>query len=262
MDRAEEVFEKYAKAHCLSKKDVERDYKNYDMSQRLRLADMVAADGHKTVADLGSQKGGMSHALKEVGVKVVSTEIYVNKYPFENFLFCDIGGFRDNPLYVEQFKDLRKVNEDAVCCDSFRPPFRGLDALVSYMFLGLYLPDKLVRKGVWFFRKPRTINDAFNELSKSADTIYSVELQSEYSDWFGSKKSMEPSEIKEHLKDSLPDFDVECLGAFGTYTAGTSPDERLGFKFSRKAPLLSAAPTTTKGSTYGRILSGLFGKKL
>lgn len=252
MDRAEAVFEKYAKAHCLSKDGAERDYKNYDMSQRLRLADMVAADGHKAVADLGSQKGGMSHALKEAGVKtVVSTEMYVR-------IFDDFCG---EPGYAEYFKGLRKVNEDVVCCDSFRPPFRGLDALVSYMFLGLYLPDKL-RKGIWFFRKPKTINDVFNGLSKSADTIYSVELQSEYSDWFGSKKSMEPSEIKEHLKNSLPDFDVECLGAFGTFTAGTSPDERLGFKFSRKAPSPSAAPTTTRMSTYGRILSGLFGKKL
>ncbi len=227
MDRAKSIFEKYVRIHGLSGKMAERDYKNYDMSQRLRLADMVAADGHKTVADLGSQKGGMSHALNEAGVRAVSTEIYVKKRPFEDFLFCG------EPSYAEHFKDLRKVNETVVCCDSFRPPFRGLDALVSYMFLGLYLPEKL-HKGFWFFRKPKTINDVFDELSKSADTIYSVELQSEYSAWFGGmKKGMEPSEIKDNLEEALPDFDVEYLGAFGTYTAGTSPDERLGFKFTK-----------------------------
>lgn len=251
MDRAKEVFGKYAKIHGLSGNGAERDYKNYDMSQRLRLADMVVADGHKSVADLGSQKGGMTHALKEAGVKVVSTEMYVR-------FFC--GG----PGYAEYFKDLRKVNDDVVCCDAFRPPFRGLDALVSYMFLGMYLPGKLRKGRRWLFRKPITINDAFDELSKSADTIYSVELQSEYSSgWFGRKKGMEPSEIEKTLKGALPDFDVEFLGAFGTYTAGTSPDERLGFKFSRKAPRLTTpSPPTGNTSSYLRILSGFFGKKL
>ncbi len=175
----------------------------YDMSQRLRLADIVAKDGHRRAADLGSQWGGMSHALRETGVRTVSTE----------FLY----------EYCRDY--LRKLDCDVVHCDAFRLPIRNADALVSYMFLGKYLPREC-EKG-W------AIADVFEELSRSSDTIYSVELQSEYSKWF-SGKLLEPERILRELETALPDFDVEALGDFGT--SSEWPDyeveRRLGFKFT------------------------------
>lgn len=204
-ERSKTVFEKYSKLHNLSKHEQEDDQERYDMSQRLKLADMVTADGHKVVADLGSQYGGMSHVLKEDGLMAISTEMA--------------------PAFCKRY--LKKPDDDAVIrCDSFRLPLKGVDALVSYMFLGLYLPDEL--------GKNRTIRDVFDELSRSSDTIYSVELKSEYELWFG-PDVLTPGELEQNLQGFLPDWDVELLGKFGVFdTDYCDTEERLGFKFTKK----------------------------
>lgn len=247
--RAEKAFENY-RSLLLGAGDVgieavsslERDDRTYDMSQRLKLADRVAADGHDVVADLGSRFGGMSHALKECGVRVVvSTE------------------------YSHTAKDIKKVNDDVVRCDSFRLPLRNLDALVSYMFLGRYLPGQLLRT--------RTMRDIFGELSESAETIYSVELASEYHEWLNENyyhHSKTPEQLEKKMRAALPDFEVEFLGEFGKYAGYASkrdtllPDfpapsaiDRLGFKFTKKNASSSSA-VWGKELVY-RILS-LFGR--
>lgn len=226
MDRTKYVSEKYAKMHGLPGEMMERDYKDYDMSQRLRLADMVAADDHKTVADLGSQKGGMSHALKECGVEAISLEYDGSR--------CE--------------NDLKKVNPgNVVRCDAFHPPFKRVpDAVaVSYMFLGWFVPEELA--------KGRTLADIFSGLSPFPK-IYSAELQFEYSSWFadprelkravndgrprgwfGQMELLEPQEIKLKLEGALPDWEVEDLGNFGA-RRGLDGESygRLGFRLTRK----------------------------
>lgn len=207
-DRSKTVFEKYSKLHNLSKYEQQDDQERYDMSQRLRLADTVAADGHRIVADLGSMSGGMTHALREDGLVAISTEMVPE--------FC--SGY------------LKKTNDDAtvIRCDSFRLPLKGVDALVSYMFLGLYLPDRRDNGN------NKSIGDVFDELSRSSDTVYSVELKSEYEWWFG-PDVLTPRELEQKLKEHLPDWDVESLGKFGVFdTDYCDTAERLGFKFTKK----------------------------
>ncbi len=205
-NRTVNALRKYSDALGLEPYQEEDDRRAYDMSERLKLADIVAKDGKKKVVDLGSQAGGMSHALKGAGVeKVVSTE------------------------HIRQFctKYIRHVNDDVVLCDSFRLPIRNADALVSYMFLGQAL---LGQPG-----KNRGMAEVFDEFSRSAGTVYSVELHSEYCEWFGAKNNMGPEELEQKLKGALPDWDVERLGEFGTYRGHPDAAEmRMGFKFTKK----------------------------
>lgn len=178
--------ERYLKLQNAGEFEEKTDREQYDMGQRLRLAERVAADGNRMVADLGSLVGGMSYALKDCGVRAVSTEIG-----------------KKNCKRIRE----RDINEDVVWCSSFKLPLRDVDALVSYMFLGAYVYPRL---------RKNSLPKIFGELSKSADTIYSVELKSEYRDWFRQEPDT-PSEIKEKLDRALPDFDVEYLGEFGKY---------------------------------------------
>ncbi len=239
MDRAEKAFRSYSILAGFGKENYEVERLFYDMADRLELADAVASDGHRSAADLGSQYGGMTHALKECGVRAVSTE-YLDSH-------CK--------------RYLKRVNDEVVKCDSFRLPLRNLDALVSYMFLGAYVPFE--------FRKGRSLGEVFDELSISSDTIYSVELQQEYSNWFG-KKTLEPGEIEQKLKGTLQDFEVEPLGKFGVHERRLSffpegtfiPEKRLGFRFTRKEEAEGKpgiAPPKKTGGILGRILSTFSG---
>lgn len=207
-ERSRKVFDKYSKLQRLWDWGEEDDWRIYDMSQRLKLSDIIVGDGKMLVVDLGSESGGMSYALKECGLRVVSTDIR--------------RVFRDS--------DLRQVNNyNIVRCDSFHPPLKDVNALVSYMFLGLYLPEQLAKGS-----ERKTINDIFEELSSSADTVYSVELKSEYWGLFG-WKSLNQDEIRENLGNALPDWDVESLGKFGQYiTEDGDTEDRLGFRFTKK----------------------------
>ncbi len=199
------VLREYSEKLGFDKRDEETDNRAYDMSQRLKLAEMVAADGKTVVADLGTQWGGMSHALKECGLGVVSTE-YISSY-------CK--------------KYIRKVNDEVIRCDSFHLPIRKVDALVSYMFLGQNLPDER--------RKGPSMGEIFEELSRTADTIYSVDLQAEYSAWFDTESLLEPADIEKRLKEALPDFKVEPLaGNFGLLTECGQMLDRIGFKFTKR----------------------------
>lgn len=213
------AFRKYSEALGLEKHQEYTDDESYDMSQRLKLADIIAKDGKKTAVDLGSQAGGMTHALKEAGVeKVVSTEhirAYCTKY-------------------------IRHVNDGyAVVCDSFRLPIKNADALVSYMFLGQNMGQN---RKPYQLGNPAGLKDIFERLSKSADTVYSVELQTEWSRLFDPKWAyqqertlFEPEEIEKRLKGALsPDFEVESLGSFGIYHEENRAFPRFGFKFTRK----------------------------
>ncbi len=204
-ERFENVLRQYCNILGFDKHEKKADTNAYDMSQRLRLADIVARDGNNVVADLGSQGGGMAYALKDCGVRAVATEFDYNE--------C---------------KDyLKKLGMDVIHCNSFYLPLKA-DAAVSYMFLGQNLPSQL--------RKDRKIKDIFDMLSRTTDTIYSVELQAEYSDWFGHKQ-LESGEIEERLKECLPDFQVEYIGDFGVFSEGAEYDgfiDRIGFKFTRK----------------------------
>lgn len=233
-DRAEKALRSYAAMAGFDERDEDMDLRNYGMVHRLELADIVAADGGgKTVADLGSQYGGMTHALKECGIRTVSTE-YLDSH-------CK--------------RYLNGVNDgEVVRCDSFHLPLRNLDALVSYMFLGAYVPVEL--------RKGRGLGEVFDELSRSAGAIYSVEPQSEYSAWLGGREIMGADEIEVRLREELPDFEVEPLGKFGTYKSRSSffPEKRLGFRFTRKENGARVVPKPE--GIRGRILSLFSGKKL
>lgn len=211
-ERFRTAFENCPKQRCLWEGEDEIDLRAYDMSQRLKLSDIIVGDSKSVVADLGSAFGGMSYALKERGLKVVSTEIRRG--------FCK--------------SYLKNVNEyNVIHCDSFHPPLKDVDALVSYMFLGLYLPEQLAKKN-------ENISDVFEELSSSADTIYSVELKSEYSGWFEWRslfgwKSFDQDEIRENLGKALPNWDVEFLGKFGQFvTTDGYTEDRFGFRFTRR----------------------------
>lgn len=233
MGRAEKAFRSYSALVGFDWRDEEMDLRNYGMAQRLRLAEIVAVDKHKVAADLGSQYGGMTHALKECGMRTVSTE-YLDSH-------CK--------------KYLKRVSDEVVRCDSFHLPLRNLDALVSYMFLGAYLPSEL--------RKGRSLAGVFDELSRSAGTIYSVERKSEYSAWFGGTDVLGSGEIESRLREELPDFEVEPLGKFGVYKTSFFPEKRLGFRFTRKVEgKLGIAPPKKTGGILGRILSTFSGKKL
>ncbi len=218
--RADAAFRRYSNLLNFESYQADGDGRSYDMSQRLKLADLVVNDGKQIVADLGSQCGGMTHALKEAGVKkVVSTE-HLRAYCME---------------YT------RKVNDGYVVrCDSFRLPLRHLDALVSYMFLGQNMGQN---RRPYRLGDPHGLKDIFEKLSKSADTIYSVERQSEYSRWFDpnwfdpkTRTVFAPEEIEKKLREVLsPDFEVEPLGGFGLYRERPADVEaRLGFKFTKK----------------------------
>ncbi len=228
------VEERYLKLQNADKFETKCEREQYDMGQRLLLAGKVAEDGKKVVADLGSLVGGMSYALEECGVRAVSTEI--------------------GKANCKRIKE-RGINDDVVLCNSFRLPFRDVDALVSYMFLGEYVYPRL---------RNTNLSKIFRELSRSADTIYSVELKSEYKDWF--KEDPETAdEIKEKLSEALPDFDVEYLGEFGKYKDehivrgrfmdgdvaldDEHTDDRLGFKFTKKKN------TSLKAKIFGWIRS-------
>lgn len=202
--RAEKAFRSYSVLAGFGRENREIENSFYDMADRLKLADAVASDGHRAAADLGSQFGGMTYALKACGVdNVVSTE--------------------HSKAYCKRY--LARVNDNVVRCDSFRLPLRNIDALVSYMFLGAFVPDEL--------EKNRTLSEIFKELSKSSGTIYSVEIQQEYSNWFG-KKMLEPREIRKKLKETLQDFEVEYIGSFGKYGRLFWKQEKLGFRFTKK----------------------------
>ncbi len=214
------VFEKYQKLLGFGGRAAEMDRAEYDMGQRVKLAGIVASEGHNVVADLGSLSGGMTHALRECGLDAISVERYDTRaFPLPS------PSEKQQPSY---FEHLKKVNDKIVRCDAFRLPLRGLDALVSYMFLG---------DAMWYkLHAGRKVKDVFGKLSESAGTIYSVELQSEYSEWFdgtatkkmlllserlemsANRKMLEPEEIEEKLKRALGSgWDVEYLGVFGTY---------------------------------------------
>lgn len=209
-ERAKSVSGRYSGLLGFNAYQEESDVRNYDMFQRLELADIVAKDGHKRAADLGSQWGGMSHALSETGITVISTEF----------------------LYEHCKNYLKKLGNDVIHCDSFCLPLKKIDALVSYMFLG----ENLTRQ----FHGKHGIEEIFKGLFGAADTIYSVERKSEYSGWFG-RKTLEPDEIRTKLTESLPDVDVEFIGTFGKFTAEDEEEgefcyyeDRLGFKFTKK----------------------------
>lgn len=193
----------------------------YGMEKRLILASIVAEDGKGRVLDLASGRGMMTAALQKYGIDVVSTEI---------------GG----PLCKNE---LRKVNPaQVVQCDAFRPPFKekGFDAIVSYNFLGEgYMLSELA--------KGRTLRDVFEEFSRSSDTVYSVELQANYSGWFVPlaelKKNgfLESGELKARFENELGEnWDVSCLGPFGIWipdkdeTSRSGIYDRIGFKFTKR----------------------------
>lgn len=203
--RFERVFEDYSRKLGFDKYDEEIDHKAYDMSSRLKLADIVAREGKRTAGDLGSEYGGMSHALKAVGIRAVSTE-----YLSSNIKF------------------LKKPEGDVVRCDSFHLPLKNVDALVSYMFLGKFVPHEIHRG--------RNLAEIFGELSMSADAIYSVELQAEYSHWFESDEDavLESNEIEDRLKAALPNFEVKPIGDFGLLTECGQMLDRIGFRFTKK----------------------------
>lgn len=213
------VFDGYMRLHNAAERDTKwHDDELYDMEQRLKLAKKVVNDnGNRRVADLGSYYGGMSYALRACGAKPVSAEISAHR--------------------CRSIKN-RGINDEVVRCDSFSLPLREMDALVSYMFLGLCIPEKPGQM--------RDLAGIFRELSKSAGTIYSVELKREYAGWFENgrtdKKAVilkadpgDPEIIGKRLEEALPDFEVEYLGEFGRYReTGTATDDRIGFKFTKK----------------------------
>lgn len=230
--RADAAFRRYSDLLGFGKYQEDGDDRSYDMSQRLKLAELVVKDGKRVVADLGSHWGGMSHALKEAGVKrVVSTEHILS--------YCT--------------KYIRKVNkDDLVLCDSFHLPLRRLDALVSYMFLGQNLGQNRMP---YVLGDPQGLKEIFERLSGSADTIYSVERQSEYSRWFDPKwfdpkerTVFASEEIGKKLRAALsPDFEVESLGGFGLYRECPADAEaRLGFKFTKKREITGAVRDNVK----------------
>lgn len=228
MDRAGNVFRGYSYLLGAGKRREELDRQTYDMSQRLKLAEMVAAEGNWLVADLGSEHGGMSYALKECGLEAVSVEY-------------------DGPRCKNE---LKKVNPgNVVRCDAFHPPFRAdspskPEAAVSYMFLGWFVPEELA--------KDRDLAGIFAELPFSK--IYSAELQFEYSSWFAGPDELkravkdgrpkgwsrgmellEPREIRTDLEWALPGWDVEYMGTFGARPLYGKLHDRLGFRFTKKA---------------------------
>ncbi len=228
--RADAAFRRYSKLVGLESCRKDADIRTYDLSYRLKLADVVAAEGNNGfVTDLGSEYGGMSYALLDAGVNVVSAEYENSK--------CK--------------NELQKINPgNVVRCDVFRSPFRSVQdgypkspAAVSYMFLGWFVPEELA--------KGRSLAGVFGGLP--FQKIYSVELQFEYSSWFarperlkravvagrrsGWSKVMEllePSEIKLKLEEALPEWDMEDLGSFGARSLEGKSYDRLGFKFTRK----------------------------
>ncbi len=251
MATAGPVEERYLKLHDAGEFETKCEREQYDMNQRLKFAKLIAEDGKKVVADLGSLAGGMSYALKEYGVRAISTDI--------------------RKVNCKRIKE-RGINEDVVLCNSFKLPIRDADALVSYMFLGAYAYPRLKING---------ISKVFDELSRSADTIYSVELKAEYQNWFRGDpetatgedakfiknvralitagkldeaitklslaRSNTDDQIKEKLDKALPDFKVEYLGEFGEHrdehlvrgrfmdgdvALDEHTEERLGFKFT------------------------------
>lgn len=181
----------------------------YDMTQRMRLAKKVKADGNKIVADLGSLYGGMSEALSKYGVNVVSTDNDRNN--------CESIRNRADEYGMDKIS--------VVMCNVFHPPFKKLDAMVSHMFLGLFTLGEL--------DKGRNLSEIFGELGRSTDTIYSVEFKDEYSAWF--KKAIEdPKDIEQLLREALPGFDIEYMGEFGRFSTTYKDIERIGFKFVKK----------------------------
>lgn len=244
LDKTSKVYDSFIEDWIPFDVAYAKDDRNfYDMNERMRLAARIRADGNGTAVDLGAHHGGMTYALKESGLRAVSTD-------YEDH-FCK--------------KQLKRVNDgNVVRCDAFHPPFRDMDApLVSYMFLGKYLPGELYPKG----KRSRTVAKVFDELSRSSDTIYMVELDAEYREWFGDKipdpETMQRGDdesgdafenrqeaaraefaqkIEEELKKNLPKFNVEPLGKFGecfrTYMHGMDEryrkDERLGFRLTKK----------------------------
>lgn len=234
-DRTGNAFSRYSDALGLEPDYEYYDSWAYDMSQRSKLAGIVVKDGKEVVVDLGSYRAGMTHALKEAGVeKVISTEHVIS----------------DCKRYI------RKINDYVVLCDSFRLPFRESrpslcilsepdrtplkpDALVSYMFLGQNMGQN---RKPYQLGNPDGLKDIFKRLLGPVDTVYSVELQTEWSRLFDPKWAyqhertlFEPEEIEKRLKGALsPEFEVESLGSFGIYHEENRTFPRFGFKFTKK----------------------------
>lgn len=211
----EKVFRKYIGLHGDDEELSVMDSRAFGMGERLKLARKVEEDGNKIVADLGSHFGGMSHALKEYGVRTVSTDIAKRK--------------------CKRIKG-NDINEEVVQCDSFRLPLRGIDALVSYMFLGMYIRP-LLRDG------RSSLSGIFDALLRSADAVYSVELKSEYTEWLNGNNEYfnklfysdyGSNLIEQKLRKALPELEVEYLGEFGDYAESGRASGRTGFKFTKK----------------------------
>lgn len=219
--RAERVFEKYAGTigdfDGYSRK---MDWNHYDMGQRLKLAEIVRQDMeqkgtlHRPVVDLGSECGGMTYALLEEGLNVISVE-----RDFENYLVS------------------RLVNDKTIQCDAFdMADVKDAGALVSYMFLGACMPYETDESGTPDAGKKNAENlrAVFDTLGESSDTIYSVELQREISGWFG-WHALDGKQIHEKLKEALPDWEIDSLGDFGVFTSSYDDvEDRLGFRFTKQ----------------------------
>ncbi len=222
---AESAFKEFSDALNFDRDGKKNHGCGYGMEKRLMLASKVAEDGKLKVLELASSRGITTFAMRRYGIEVVSTEI-------------------EMPLCRNE---LNKVNSGRVVrCDVFRPPFKekSFDAIVSYNFFGEgYMADE--------FAKGRSLRDVFEELSSVADTVYSVELQANYSGWFTPLKELpknnnndngfEPDELKDRFERALGEgWNVSYLGPFGIWipakdeTSRSGIYDRVGFKFTKK----------------------------
>lgn len=219
---AESAFKEFSDALNFDGNGKKNHGCGYGMEKRLMLASKLAEDGKRKVLELASSRGITTFAMRRYGIDVVSTEI-------------------EMPLCRNE---LSKVNPGHVVrCNAFRPPFKekSFDAIVSYNFFGEgYMTDE--------FAKGRSLRDVFEELSLVADTVYSVELQENYSGWFTPLKELpknnnngfEPDELKTRFERTLGEgWDVSYLGPFGIWipakneTGRSGIYERVGFKFTK-----------------------------
>lgn len=215
----EAVFENYAKLVGMDECEKKRDWKIYNMSERMKLAKKVRRDLEKDgklgrpVVDMGSEWGGMSYALLEEGLNVISVE-----NDFENYLVS------------------RAVNENTVQEDAFALKLdEQAGALVSYMFLGACMPGRADESGTpeAARKNMERVRRTFEGLASSynTDTVYCVELQRELYCLFG-WHALDERQIEEKMKEALPGWDVESLEGFGVFVGDM--EDRLGFRLTRK----------------------------